>query len=310
VLLSFLLFCSVRAAASIGQHRKEGFSTMISDRPARKHRSARKPLGIRDRVVTWLLDAGPLEDPSGKASSSLAKAVGYEGTSIAFAQLLSGMERAGLIRRNIRGKRTYRIELTDEGRSRARGDGPIQDPAGSHIPARGELRADAGVERLALDGPQPVRPIDQANQPSRIEPGEIDYEKLARQVLVELARQIAGHETGLPGHGSDLVAGRTWVDRRVVRLERKLAEVERELARTRAAREALEQENESLREQLEQTRKNLETVESRMVEPRRMAPRRIPPKRPDDLDASELALLQQMLHGQPSGKVAPTSHVG
>src|SRR5690348_17593824 len=45
------------------------------------------------------------------ASTRLAAAVGYPGSSVAFAQLLSGMERSGLIEREVRGKRTYRIRL-------------------------------------------------------------------------------------------------------------------------------------------------------------------------------------------------------
>ena len=45
------------------------------------------------------------------ASTQLAAAVGYPGSSVAFAQLLSGMERSGLIEREVRGKRTYRISL-------------------------------------------------------------------------------------------------------------------------------------------------------------------------------------------------------
>ena len=47
----------------------------------------------------------------GMASTRLAAAVGYPGSSVAFAQLLSGMERSGLIERDVRGKRTYRIRL-------------------------------------------------------------------------------------------------------------------------------------------------------------------------------------------------------
>ena len=46
------------------------------------------------------------------ASTRLAEAVGYPGSSVAFAQLLSGMERDGLINREVRGKRTYRITLS------------------------------------------------------------------------------------------------------------------------------------------------------------------------------------------------------
>ena len=53
------------------------------------------------------------------ASTRLAEAVGYPGSSVAFAQLLSGMERDGLISREVRGKRTYRIALSRAGRRRA-----------------------------------------------------------------------------------------------------------------------------------------------------------------------------------------------
>ena len=45
------------------------------------------------------------------ASTQLAAAIGYPGSNVAFAQLLSGMERSGLIEREVRGKRTYRISL-------------------------------------------------------------------------------------------------------------------------------------------------------------------------------------------------------
>ena len=72
--------------------------------PGRRTRA----LGTRDRVLSYLAD-GEISDPKGMASTVLAEAVGYPGSSAAFAQLLSGMERSGLIEREIRGKRTYRI---------------------------------------------------------------------------------------------------------------------------------------------------------------------------------------------------------
>jgi hypothetical protein len=53
-----------------------------------------------------------IADVAGMASTRLAEAVGYPGSSVAFAQLLSGMERDGLINREVRGKRTYRITLS------------------------------------------------------------------------------------------------------------------------------------------------------------------------------------------------------
>lgn len=59
--------------------------------------------------LAWV---GPVYDENGMASATLAREVGYPGSSVAFAQLLSGMERSGLIERDVRGKRTYQISAT------------------------------------------------------------------------------------------------------------------------------------------------------------------------------------------------------
>src|SRR5947199_225368 len=76
------------------------------------HKAVRKrAVGTRERIIAYLTEAGELYDANGMASTQLAAAVGYPGSSVAFAQLLSGMERSGLIDREVRGKRTYRIRL-------------------------------------------------------------------------------------------------------------------------------------------------------------------------------------------------------
>src|SRR6516162_11048482 len=76
------------------------------------HRTVRKrAVGTRERIIAYLAETGELFDANGMASTQLAAAVGYPGSSVAFAQLLSGMERSGLIERDVRGKRTYRIGL-------------------------------------------------------------------------------------------------------------------------------------------------------------------------------------------------------
>jgi hypothetical protein len=69
----------------------------------------RRAVGTRERVIAHLALVAEIVDPAGMASTRLAEAVGYPGSSVAFAQLLSGMERDGLISREVRGKRTYRI---------------------------------------------------------------------------------------------------------------------------------------------------------------------------------------------------------
>ena len=68
-------------------------------------------VGTREHIIAYLADNTELFDPGGMASTRRAAAVGYPGSSVAFAQLLSGMERSGLTERDVRGKRTYRIGL-------------------------------------------------------------------------------------------------------------------------------------------------------------------------------------------------------
>jgi hypothetical protein len=104
-------------------------------------------------------------DATGMASTRLAEAVGYPGSSVAFAQLLSGMERDGLITREVRGKRTYRIALS----------APVSIRPDSIRPG-----PDAAVARAEPMGTVPVG-----------FPAAIDYDELARRVLVQLVRRLS-----------------------------------------------------------------------------------------------------------------------
>lgn len=91
------------------------------------------------------------------ASTRLAEAVGYPGSSVAFAQLLSGMERDGLINREVRGKRTYRITLS--------------------APPR--LTAESARAGGSTAHPAPVA-----------FPAAVDYDQLADRVIVRLLRRL------------------------------------------------------------------------------------------------------------------------
>src|ERR1700691_4161053 len=86
----------------------EGADVGVGKKPSRK-----RAVGTREHIIAYLAQVNELFDTNGMASTQLAAAVGYPGSSVAFAQLLSGMERSGLIRRDVRGKRTYRISLSD-----------------------------------------------------------------------------------------------------------------------------------------------------------------------------------------------------
>lgn len=64
----------------------------------------------RTRIRQFLATSGPIVDPSGYATGVLKDAIGYIGSSVAFIQLIAAMDRDGEIERDIRGKRTYKIE--------------------------------------------------------------------------------------------------------------------------------------------------------------------------------------------------------
>src|SRR5271165_7612634 len=76
-----------------------------------KKTARKRAVGTREHIIAYLTEVNELFEANGMASTQLAAAVGYPGSSVAFAQLLSGMERSGLIEREVRGKRTYRISL-------------------------------------------------------------------------------------------------------------------------------------------------------------------------------------------------------
>jgi hypothetical protein len=120
----------------------------------------RRAVGTRDRIIAHLALVAEISDRAGMASTRLAEAVGYPGSSVAFAQLLSGMERDGLISREVRGKRTYRIALSASPSARLGPDSVRAEEAG--LPAI----------------PVPF-------------PAVIDYDKLADRVLVRLLRRLA-----------------------------------------------------------------------------------------------------------------------
>ncbi len=64
---------------------------------------------IRQQVAQYLIQHGPFEDSTGRATTKLKEVLGYEGTNAGFTQLIANMDRAGQLTREIRGKRTYRI---------------------------------------------------------------------------------------------------------------------------------------------------------------------------------------------------------
>jgi hypothetical protein len=189
----------------------------------------KRAVGTRDRVMAHLLMAGEVTDPSGLASTVLAEAVGYPGSSVAFAQLLSGMERSGLINREVRGKRTYRITPVRAAPAPAR-------PAPA-LPRGGK----GGAREAAAAGTE-----------------DFDYDELARQLLRQVVQRLGAE----PGPAEDAVPGPA-AGGGEASLARTVASLEHKLASVRSRQRRLTEENAKLREQLRGAQESLAQAQER-----------------------------------------------
>jgi hypothetical protein len=142
----------------------EGADVGVGKMTARK-----RAVGTREHIVAYLAEVHELFDAHGMASTQLAAAVGYPGSSVAFAQLLSGMERSGLIRRDVRGKRTYRISLSDA----VLGSPDLPDADAEN----------AGTGTAGVAGSKVINGT-----------AGFDYDELARRLLVQLVRRLTAAE--------------------------------------------------------------------------------------------------------------------
>jgi hypothetical protein len=222
-------------------------------------------------VVAFLTDVGELYDKDGLASTRLAAAVGYPGSSVAFAQLLSGMERSGLIVREVHGKRTYRITLGD-----VEGFGPVsRAPVG--LGGRDGLGG-RGVELPSVRSVAAGSSVSSASSSASSSgsgsgsSAEFDYDELARRLLVQVVRRLAA-EPSKPSRAAPSPAPDA------------VADLEHELASAWTKHGKLAEENIRLREQLRTAQRSLALARDHF--------RRLPIT--SDLDNAEVVLLQRLL---------------
>jgi hypothetical protein len=229
------------------------------------HKAVRKrAVGTRQRIIAYLAEAGELYDANGMASTQLAAAVGYPGSSVAFAQLLSGMERSGLIAREVRGKRTYRIGL---GPARTTGPGiNARAPGLAGLPTGGSAGpGDAGVAGF-------------------------DYDELARRLLVQVVRRLAAVEPEEgPPEASPAPDQPPPPDQ--LSLQETVNGLEYELATAWTKHGKLAEENVRLREQLKAAQRSLALAAEQV--------RRLPTS--TDLNESEVVVLQRLLTSASAG---------
>jgi len=224
-------------------------------------KTARKrAVGTREHIISYVTEVGELFDANGMASTRLAAAVGYPGSSVAFAQLLSGMERSGLIEREVRGKRTYRIRL---GPVAIAGPGALGGPGGSaRVPFQaGVPRMAGGAAGIAAAGGIPA-------------PGTagFDYDELARRLLVQVVRRLAATDPDASQPAPS-------------ELQQTVTGLEYELATAWTKHGKLAEENVRLREQLSAAQRSLAMAAERV--------RKLPVS--TGLDSSEVVLLQRLL---------------
>ena len=256
-------------------------------------------MGTREHIIAYLTEVNELFEANGMASTQLAAAVGYPGSSVAFAQLLSGMERSGLIEREVRGKRTYRINL---GPAHAIGSGGAARASGiSGIP---EVAMAVGVSGAAgIGGSGGVG----GEVGSGIGAAGFDYDELARRLLVQVVRRLAAAEpvashqdrsapdrlTPDPSAPDALASDPLAPDRLApdrlapdwLALQETVTGLEYELATAWSKHGKLAEENVRLREQLRAAQRSLALAAERI--------RRLPAS--TDLDRSEVVLLQRLL---------------
>jgi hypothetical protein len=246
--------------------RGKGADVGVGKKTARK-----RAVGTREHIIAYLAEVSDLLDTNGMASTQLAAAVGYPGSSVAFAQLLSGMERSGLIEREVRGKRTYRISL-----------GSAQVSV-------------AGEGRPASIGPTQAAGLVEAD----VSEGGFDYDELARRLLVQLVRRLAAAEPGTGQAGTGQAgtgqagtgqAGTGQAD--PTALQETVRGLEYELATVWTKHGKLAEENVRLREQLQAAQRSLALARERV--------RQLPIT--SDLDDSEVVLLQRLL--SPGGSLS------
>jgi len=230
-------------------------------------KTARKrAVGTREHIISYVTEVGELFDANGMASTRLAAAVGYPGSSVAFAQLLSGMERSGLIEREVRGKRTYRIRLGPVAIAGPGGAGVLGGSA--RVPLQSAMPRMAG----AAAGIAAAGGIPSAGGIPAAGTAGFDYDELARRLLVQVVRRLAATDPEVSQPEVSQPAPSE--------LQQTVTGLEYELATAWT-----KQENVRLREQLSAAQRSLAQAAERV--------RKLPVS--TGLDSSEVVLLQRLL---------------
>lgn len=183
--------------------------------------TAARASGPRLRVLRVLHDK-PVVDRSGRAVHILCQAARFDRQD-ALAQVLARMDHEGLIRREVQGRRTYLIEITEAGRRLAGlpGSDPSAETAGpSRLRFESLPPGPASTWRGGNDDPivetddeadaEPAQPATAVGHDRGVIPAalrevtgnaaaDLDYEVLAGVLLQTVLRVIRGNDQGDTG---------------------------------------------------------------------------------------------------------------
>lgn len=189
----------------------------------------------RARILAVLL-GGDIVDPSGHATPELMKHTGHR-TSNALAGVLLQLENAGLVARDMNGRRTYRISLTAKGRKVA--------------------------ERLA----QSETPDTYRNEDTYIR-GEVSVEGVDLDLLagVLLKKALLATQAQEDSAGAKTAAARAQrAEAKAAALDAELREARTALAEVQAQVKTLEHNNKVLAGQMDKVRKSPGTPVSELI---------------------------------------------
>ncbi len=228
----------------------------------------------RAQILTFLATNGPILDASGHANRRLRDALGFAGSTGAFTQMLAAMDQSGLLQRNIKGRRTYSIQLGPAARSiRSEVVQPgYQSPPEAALPA------------------VPERPPALPAVPDQ---GQLDYDGIAVSLLRALGKILGSVPPGdQPVQAERPSATTGAAQRRILNLERTIVALEKDLARARAERNEAEEKSTQLQQQLQLAERNADLLRER-------AGGRGPRQRPRmeekaPLDEEETLMLQRL----------------
>ncbi|TNC18724.1 hypothetical protein [Amycolatopsis alkalitolerans] len=107
-----------------------------------------KDTTARARIKGYLAEHGPIADRSGGATTMLREAIDYKGSSVAFIQLVTAMDQAGEIQREIKGKRTYGIRLGAQQGAEVGATIPAPQQAAGHTASGAQIDYDLLAQAL------------------------------------------------------------------------------------------------------------------------------------------------------------------